>query len=82
MELKQTGQLRRVFANVLLIVPYGIETRHRLRVYNSHHLLIVPYGIETIIVYSRFQYFPRLLIVPYGIETIFGRCGRFQYHHF
>ena len=31
----------------LLIVPYGIETKHTGRNTVEHILLIVPYGIET-----------------------------------
>ena len=35
--------------SVLLIVPYGIETRSKCGRYNpASGLLIVPYGIETI----------------------------------
>ena len=54
--------------DILLIVPYGIETiRNRLNVFLTQ-LLIVPYGIETnlkiIMLYNI-----NLLIVPYGIET-------------
>ena len=36
-----------VLFNVLLIVPYGIETNLRVEVLNGIELLIVPYGIET-----------------------------------
>ena len=33
--------------HILLIVPYGIETKHCYRAYPGNRLLIVPYGIET-----------------------------------
>ena len=32
---------------MLLIVPYGIETKHRVSTMKKQVLLIVPYGIET-----------------------------------
>ena len=54
--------------NVLLIVPYGIETldAHCLDFITS--LLIVPYGIETTKKIN-IMILAKLLIVPYGIET-------------
>ena len=53
---------------LLLIVPYGIETRDPREFVSYVRLLIVPYGIET---YSgsRQAEVIWLLIVPYGIET-------------
>ena len=35
------------FGEILLIVPYGIETTYRSRSTACGALLIVPYGIET-----------------------------------
>ena len=60
------------FHQILLIVPYGIETG----LWESYRslrqcLLIVPYGIETNHYNNRKDLLP-LLIVPYGIETDFG----------
>ena len=53
----------------LLIVPYGIETRHGNACKCSVQLLIVPYGIETIVNLLGKRFNINLLIVPYGIET-------------
>ena len=54
---------------MLLIVPYGIETKFlELNMRQGYSLLIVPYGIETDLGMSRIA-LSRLLIVPYGIET-------------
>ena len=50
MELKHGKICRIVYAGVLLIVPYGIETRLiNFARYMQPDLLIVPYGIETIL---------------------------------
>ena len=55
---------------VLLIVPYGIETKSaRVGLKRVKNLLIVPYGIETAEILVELVYI-RLLIVPYGIETL------------
>ena len=53
---------------LLLIVPYGIETRIQIKTELLKVLLIVPYGIETEYAKEMFDY-TGLLIVPYGIET-------------
>ena len=53
---------------VVLIVPYGIETRHNHLITVTIKVLIVPYGIET----RKRQgcgTHASVLIVPYGIET-------------
>ena len=62
-------QTRNPVPLLILIVPYGIETRicnsipaHYIRI------LIVLYGIETVQVLPGQRFF-RILIVPYGIET-------------
>ena len=49
MELKLNTVSNRKRVNILLIVPYGIET-NTVRIYQirSNLLLIVPYGIETV----------------------------------
>ena len=47
MELKRLTGIPTDSSNVLLIVPYGIETNTFLCVGRSKELLIVPYGIET-----------------------------------
>ncbi len=47
MELKLIFQYTTGKDLALLIVPYGIETRFRLRLPFLGFLLIVPYGIET-----------------------------------
>ena len=47
MELKQFKRLLPRLVNVLLIVPYGIETTVGLLAALQRGLLIVPYGIET-----------------------------------
>ena len=55
---------------ILLIVPYGIETRNLVDEIDKHVLLlIVPYGIETGHIHHAFLHHIILLIVPYGIET-------------
>ena len=55
---------------MLLIVPYGIETRQPGKPFGEdENLLIVPYGIETSKLAVRTSLFA-LLIVPYGIETV------------
>ncbi len=52
MELKQM-LLQQLWENdLLLIVPYGIETDEVNACQKAIHLLIVPYGIETIIFVS------------------------------
>ena len=69
MELKLLHQPRIEPVRVLLIVPYGIETRFAATVSALRCLLIVPYGIETKRgIYVAVDSTP-LLIVPYGIET-------------
>ena len=48
MELKHSEISAKDKLLPLLIVPYGIETKHiRSRYQFRIHLLIVPYGIET-----------------------------------
>ena len=47
MELKQCLTDFPVLLRILLIVPYGIETRYRKVNQDVRYLLIVPYGIET-----------------------------------
>ena len=47
MELKQLYVLFLHGRRVVLIVPYGIETRHNARSDQVNDVLIVPYGIET-----------------------------------
>ena len=47
MELKRPRFCVIIVSLKLLIVPYGIETRHFQQVFHVLHLLIVPYGIET-----------------------------------
>ena len=53
---------------LLLIVPYGIETKNLLKILLEFYLLIVPYGIETLFGEYKSDLI-KLLIVPYGIET-------------
>ena len=69
MELKPTSTEVTCQLDLLLIVPYGIETLQDVRFYLFQKLLIVPYGIET---YHQLllHHDNQLLIVPYGIETI------------
>ena len=70
MELKRNLYNCRRPPSILLIVPYGIETRDAIAPTElPHPLLIVPYGIETL---RCCQHLPEihLLIVPYGIETV------------
>ena len=53
MELKQMWTESGVKDEILLIVPYGIETQFHSVAIDSHFLLlIVPYGIETSIIWS------------------------------
>ncbi len=47
MELKQHKDISMTSKEVLLIVPYGIETRKVIYSLAAEPLLIVPYGIET-----------------------------------
>ena len=48
MELKHLNDNQNKFCYILLIVPYGIETKLNYRqVRWDDRLLIVPYGIET-----------------------------------
>ena len=47
MELKLGRRNYAVAVLVLLIVPYGIETYHIVKLRFLNALLIVPYGIET-----------------------------------
>ena len=71
MELKLRCQELVPTSFLLLIVPYGIETKIvKLQNYLMK-LLIVPYGIETSHGGERYVR-SRLLIVPYGIETGFS----------
>ena len=69
MELKLAKGVGNAQSEVLLIVPYGIETAYYWRLVTAvGELLIVPYGIETSDPHeSACVVF--LLIVPYGIET-------------
>ena len=71
MELKQIiFHNKRIVPYILLIVPYGIETRSRPdHLLEAHKLLIVPYGIETKLQANQEYTDANLLIVPYGIET-------------
>ena len=69
MELKHNIISIKTINNVLLIVPYGIETQESEILFASGTLLIVPYGIETGYVRNIAQILHYLLIVPYGIET-------------
>ena len=48
MELKREEGVVTTTKRVLLIVPYGIETRYFPECNKKSVLLIVPYGIETI----------------------------------
>ena len=49
MELKHRYTADIMAKNILLIVPYGIETALAFSTcYNKPFLLIVPYGIETL----------------------------------
>ena len=68
MELKHNSDAGHTHRYLLLIVPYGIETEHRLKTVIGKNLLIVPYGIETSDTNNK-QQMLILLIVPYGIET-------------
>ena len=47
MELKHGKTRITLEKDLLLIVPYGIETRLKLFLLLEYNLLIVPYGIET-----------------------------------
>ena len=47
MELKLLSLRYHTMEHILLIVPYGIETKNLTDAANSIGLLIVPYGIET-----------------------------------
>ena len=47
MELKLITSNRSRETEILLIVPYGIETTVNMYKDNKDNLLIVPYGIET-----------------------------------
>ena len=47
MELKQNLADYNANTNIVLIVPYGIETFNPLGSYSFPLVLIVPYGIET-----------------------------------
>ena len=49
MELKRQITIGKSKREILLIVPYGIETREPVEGIWSLKLLIVPYGIETTI---------------------------------
>ena len=70
MELKHYGSAPSLFDEVLLIVPYGIETYNQGYYDRSQCLLIVPYGIETKFLELNMRQ-GYLLIVPYGIETLY-----------
>ena len=50
MELKQSRGIIIDKVGILLIVPYGIETKPDWGVHKRDVLLIVPYGIETKVV--------------------------------
>ena len=69
MELKHIYPLFDDFDDMLLIVPYGIETHGQDCWWKVRQLLIVPYGIETQQQWRPGQRETKLLIVPYGIET-------------
>ena len=69
MELKQNLADYNANTNIVLIVPYGIETFNPLGSYSFPLVLIVPYGIETRWAVKGFS-FKVVLIVPYGIETM------------
>ena len=62
MELKHHQELNMIFQDILLIVPYGIETQLKAISESSLKLLIVPYGIET-----------RFLEINIKIPTAFNR---------
>ena len=47
MELKRIKVINFVKREILLIVPYGIETNEQQSELGNPLLLIVPYGIET-----------------------------------
>ena len=73
MELKQITCQAVSAVILLLIVPYGIETKITFFISQRFKsLLIVPYGIETGNTGNLL-----LLIVPYGIETT-QQCIRFR----
>ena len=69
MELKRRTIHILQITNLLLIVPYGIETSLGDQLKTFSILLIVPYGIETSNLAATFIMHTMLLIVPYGIET-------------
>ena len=70
MELKQWDTIMALLGEILLIVPYGIETLLFVDgMLSALTLLIVPYGIETTFFLLNAMKNTRLLIVPYGIET-------------
>ena len=70
------------FQQILLIVPYGIETTFLLAEGGSEGLLIVPYGIETLCCLQQHVSPLALLIVPYGIETVIYTDGDFYSYAF
>ena len=75
-------KFRREHSEVLLIVPYGIET---LQLPNQGYcivLLIVPYGIETPSGRYGGGWPFALLIVPYGIETRYSLQKRIFWEPF
>ena len=59
---------------MVLIVPYGIETQFCGWQDGKYSVLIVPYGIETK-ESSLYSAATTVLIVPYGIETHQGCNG-------
>ena len=63
MELKQNNEDERYEHDLLLIVPYGIETIFICFYSFSILLLIVPYGIETILVPAFYQTWILLLMI-------------------
>ena len=70
MELKPMYRCGLILPALLLIVPYGIETKQgKIFLCMLVILLIVPYGIETYGSSIELDTDVRLLIVPYGIET-------------
>ena len=69
MELKPSWNNMESTTMLVLIVPYGIETREKAVSTRTITVLIVPYGIETESNINRETVVLFVLIVPYGIET-------------
>ena len=81
MELKPPFDARPIKLNLLLIVPYGIETIIMALKSKIFYLLIVPYGIETSRTENK-RHTKKLLIVPYGIETQAGVLCTYSFSFF